>query len=463
MVKTRPTTLLTFLLGLFVLVTGIGTRAYYLNRYSFQEVGPRQVWQVQGHSVVISPPDTTALDQLVANIKKDGLHHGFVAQTPLGPDKPEPTAFIAPLHPLYRAGLELLAENYQDTIPFTKTSVVRWVQVVLGGLTCLFYFIIAWRAFGQNHLLALLVGLATAVYPYWIINVAELEDGVLATFLLAWSLSLGVGIGQKGGVIRSLIFGIVLAALSLTRASLLPFAVVVQLWLFLRCRQLKNGGACAVMCFLGFLGGLAPWGYHCYAMLKAPVPLVTSAWFDVWAGNNEASTGGDYQWNMKTRLPVDLVRQLQDTPQAERYALLADRVLQEVVEHPGETAKRRMRAAMQFLVGGHAPNLPLFSSGEKATPPSWWVRPILMIALPVLFVLAFLGWRWSYGWKTHSAPVSLAIFWIPLPYLLTHAGPLHSSRLPLDGVLILLVGIGLLAMLPLLGARLMAGEQVEHE
>ncbi|HMO34952.1 MAG TPA: hypothetical protein PKA06_02815, partial [Gemmatales bacterium] len=61
-------------------------RYYYLTEYSFFDGEPNQVWQVQGRGLVIQPPDRTELDQLVDNIKKEGLS-GFSTRTPLGPDK----------------------------------------------------------------------------------------------------------------------------------------------------------------------------------------------------------------------------------------------------------------------------------------------------------------------------------------------------------------------------------------
>ena len=54
----------------------------------------------------------------------------------------------------------------------------------------------------------------------------------------------------------------------------------------------------------------------------------------------------------------------------------------------------------------------------------------------VLLLLAGLGWRWSYAWQRPSMPASLAVVWIPLPYLLSHAEALSGPRLPLDGVLL---------------------------
>ena len=53
-----------------------------------------------------------------------------------------------------------------------------------------------------------------------------------------------------------------------------------------------------------------------------------------------------------------------------------------------------------------------------------------------MLLLGFLGWRWSFAWQAELMPSSLALVWIPLPYLFGHAESLSGPRLPLDGVLL---------------------------
>ena len=81
--------LLTYLLGLLVLIAALGIRVYYLHEFQFVDSPAGQVWQVQGRGLISAPPDITELDQLVANIKKDGILNGFQCKVPLGPDKEE--------------------------------------------------------------------------------------------------------------------------------------------------------------------------------------------------------------------------------------------------------------------------------------------------------------------------------------------------------------------------------------
>src|SRR5262249_52900466 len=77
------------------------------------------------------------------------------------------------------------------------------------------------RAF-RSVFVGTLAGLLCAVHPFWVFNTAELNDGVLASFLLAACLMLGARGCQTGEAFTSLLYGLALAALALVRAALLP-------------------------------------------------------------------------------------------------------------------------------------------------------------------------------------------------------------------------------------------------
>ncbi len=98
---------------------------------------------------------------------------------------------------------------------------------------------------------------------------------------------------------------------------------------------------------------------------------------------------------------------------------------------------------------------------EGETP--FWLRMSLHGVLLVMLMLAVLGWRWSYGWRLDALPASLALLWVPLPYLLSHAELLSGPRLPLDGVLLTFAAFALCAMMPKIGRELReaAPDQVE--
>src|SRR5262249_45191752 len=153
----------------------------------------------------------------------------FACQAPLAPGE-ETTAHRAPGYALLLAGLELLSLD-----PTRRDQTVRWLQCGLGTLTAVFYFFFTLQAF-RNRLVAALTGLFCAFYPFWIVNTAEINDGVLATFLVAACLLLGAKGTQTGGAFSSLLYGLLLAGLALVRAALLPFALVALAWFLYRCR-----------------------------------------------------------------------------------------------------------------------------------------------------------------------------------------------------------------------------------
>jgi hypothetical protein len=55
-------------------------------------------------------------------------------------------------------------------------------------------------------------------------------------------------------------------------------------------------------------------------------------------------------------------------------------------------------------------------------------------------------------------PSSLALIWIPLPYVLSHAEALQGPRLPLDGILLCYAAFAIVYLIPALGATLLGAE-----
>lgn len=348
------------------------------------------------------------------------------------------------------------------------------------------YALLARVAFG-SRLAALLAGLLCAFHPFWVINVAEIDDGVLASFLLAACLFLGVYGGKTGGVLASLLYGLALAGLALVRAALLPFAFVGLLWYLARCRSLPRGWLAALLAFLGFVNGLVPWGLRNYQVFGEVVPVVDATFVHLWMGNNPLATGGP----MTERAMLDalaqgqgdagLARQLAQTGgQPERYRLLAGPVAREVRDDPAGSLQRRLAAGLAFLAGenflkdprdwqslAEPTPVPPPSSDEEppAALPAWFAAALpslLYGSLLAMLLLGALGWRWSYAWRVASRPLALAVVWVPLPYLLSHAESLSGPRLPLDGVLWCLAGFALACLVPGVRRDLIEREDIEQ-
>jgi hypothetical protein len=157
-----------------------------------------------------------------------------------------------------------------------------------------------------------------------------------------------------------------------------------------------------------------------------------------------------------------LGQELGQMSQTERFRVLGRAAFREVADQPTLTIERRLWAALYFVFGRQWFTDQKFWRGEwsPGLGPAWLANAfpaILIGSLLGMLGLAFLGWRWAFGWRHLARPSALAVVWIPLPYVLSHAETLSGPRLPLDGVLLCLAALALCCLVPRLGRPLFRG------
>jgi hypothetical protein len=244
------------------------------------------------------------------------------------------------------------------------------------------------------------------------------------------------------------------------------------LWFLLRCRTLRGGWLYALVAFLGFLIGMTPWTLRNLQAVGDLVPVVDSTYLHLWMGYNSRATGGPQ--SEQDMLEALAVARASDVPavaeelagianQKDRYGRLGREVLHQVQADPAGTLRRRLWAGLCFLFGEQwlrTGQLARSDALGERPPPAWLAgsySAILQGTLLALLLLGLLGWRWTYGWRHLSMPAPLALVWVPLPYLLSHAEALSGPRLPLDGVLLTCAAFALACLVPGVGGRLRAG------
>ncbi len=409
----------------------------------------------------------TELDALVENLSTS---RWFGSLAPFAP-REEKTAHTAPGYPWL---LSLLS-------PLTRGGdldlLVRWLQCGLGTLTVGCYYLLALRVFGSRTV-ACFTGILCACHPFWILNTAAINDGVLTTFLLAFCCLMGARASATSGPFASFLFGLTLAGLSLVRAAMLPFAFVALLWFLLRSRKLERGWLCGLLAFLGMANGLAPWTLRNFQTFNEPVPIVNTAFLHLWMGSNALANGGPQSEEqllealVKQRREKDaanastvetLRKELESkTSQSERYRTFARPVGEAIRAHPGRFLENRLQAAICFLLGEQwlAERRMARRTASADELPRWMVRyheAILQGTVLLMLGLGLLGWRWTARWQHDAMPTVLALIWVPLPYVLTHAEVLSGPRLPLDGILLLYTAFALGCLCPGLARYLFDG------
>jgi len=256
----------------------------------------------------------------------------------------------------------------------------------------------------------------------------------------------------------------VVAGMALVRAAFLPLSFAAMIWFLIRSRSLERGWMSALVAFLGFVIGLAPWSVRNYQAIQDPVPIVTTGYLHLWIGNNEAATGGPATDEIWSKAPANELAAI--TNQNLRYARLGTRVLDEAKARPLATLRRRVHAFAAFYLGDSwfkdgtlavtTPYIPDESESaeirerreEIVTTLQEKSSLVLNSWVVAMLLLALIGWRWSYARRWESFPAALAAFWVPLPYILGHAEALSGPRLPLDGVLLCFAALTLVGLLP---------------
>ncbi len=417
---------------LVVVVLAMAARVWYLNDWADggRSSGPLQV---QG-----TPPPAD-LKAILANLTEN---RQFASRAPLASTE-EQTAHVSPGYPWLMAWIDRMPASLG-----TLDRTMRWLQCLLGTLTALIYALLARRAFGSMAV-AVGTGLLCAVHPFWVVNTAEINDGVVVSFLLGLSLWLGVRSAQDGGLISSFFFGVALACMGLTRAACLPFVFVTLLWF------VGAAESCArlALCFFGDAGP-----FECVAALDL------SQLSTFWRGRADRfvrsvssldgkQSSGDRRANgrkRRGRQPGGVEKHHQAGHRADERSFASEGSLRSIDgrcsgrgatpprgNHPPPPARRhlflvRRRLAKERQMLGNRVD----ERHGVAGIPGRKCHAYLERHALVHGDFWFAGLRWTSKFSLQAMPTSLAIIWFPVSYIVGHAAGLVGPRLPLDGVVL---------------------------
>jgi 4-amino-4-deoxy-L-arabinose transferase-like glycosyltransferase len=190
----------------------------------------------------------------------------------------EPTAFRVPLYPAFLAAVTF---GHKVFLP------ILLAESLIGAATVWCTALIARKMFGDAA--ATLAALLAAIYPYYVVHDTALQETGLYTFLTALSVVLLMRVYENGSQLVAAFAGVTLGAAVLTRANLVPFAVLAPLWLVLPVRSVpiprgRRLSTCLV-CAAAVVLAVSPWLVRSYWLTGTPA-LSTQSGFFLWVGNN---------------------------------------------------------------------------------------------------------------------------------------------------------------------------------
>lgn len=247
-----------------------------------------------------------------------------------------PTAFRVPLYPI------LIAFTSGGTGASPWPAIVAQALASTGTVVCA--ALLARQRFGDRA--GLLAAALCAAYPYSVWHDLSLQETGLFTFLAALATVLLCKAREEGRGLPAIAAGVVLALAILTRATLLPLAIIGCLWLAMpgsepvtpRARRLASAGLALAALALT----LSPWLVRAHA-ITGRYGLGTEFGAAVYAGNHPL-TFADYPDRsidlsrakiFEALAPADRAR-LDSLGEAAQSDWYLERGLEWIAAHPGQ-------------------------------------------------------------------------------------------------------------------------------
>ncbi|MDO8546198.1 MAG: glycosyltransferase family 39 protein [Nitrospirales bacterium] len=205
----------------------------------------------------------------------DALARSLTAGTGFAVDQ-APNTFRPPGYPFFLAAIYgLVGPSY---------PAVKFVQSVLGALTCVFVLLIGARLF--SYRVGVIAASIAAVYPFLVVYTGFLLSETLFVFLSSIFLYALVRLREHYSVRWAAVAGFILGLMTVTRPMtlLLPALLLVWAWIEFgdRRRAVMIVGVMVVM----MLVPIAPWAVRNYAVTNAFIPISSHLWAGLYAGNN---------------------------------------------------------------------------------------------------------------------------------------------------------------------------------
>lgn len=327
-----------------------------------------------------------------------------------------PTVYRGPLYPFFIA-LFLLLSN--GSYPYSV-----WLgQALIHSFTSLFSFLITETIW--NKRIAILAGISVASYPLLIWYVPRLWNETILTFL--FTLLIYLSITNNKEIIKSIGISIIIASLSLTKATFLPLIFFTPLFLF---KDYRNKRVTLIIPFLATLI-IFPWTLRNYYLTNHIIPVHTGAGFNLIMGNKYAKTffekpflSYNLIWDDKSNEIKAIAGEIKDkgaTREIKEDFLFLELGINEITNSPFLIFKKIFVAGVFFWISGETLIKTLI---------------IIILKIPVMIMAIFGGF---FAIKLKYRKIYFAI-WLIIIYWFLHLPFIPPARLstPIMPIMIIL-------------------------
>ncbi|MFH1725976.1 MAG: tetratricopeptide repeat protein [Elusimicrobiota bacterium] len=166
---------------------------------------------------------------------------------------------------------------------------VQWIQVLIGSFSCVLFYFVARRVFGEAA--GWLTAVLAALYQPFIFYDGLLLKGSTTIFLEALTLLCLLRALEPPRARWALAAGACLGIAALNRGNFLLAVPFIPLWLWARTRDAKSAGRLGGSFLLGFALAVAPVTARNYWAARDFVPITYAAGVNFYSDNHPGATG----------------------------------------------------------------------------------------------------------------------------------------------------------------------------
>ena len=367
-------------------------------------------------------------------------------------DEPSgPTAWMMPLYPLLLALVFKLFGVYS----LNAALAIFTLNSVFSALTCIPLYRIAKSCFGR--IVGYIAASSLAVYPVALFHAGHIWEtslfALLATWLLAWLLSLPKGFNFRS----ALLYGVFSGFIALVNPVIIAFSPFAAMWLFTESDAPKKQRFRLIgTIFIAMILTLMPWIVRNYIVFGELI-LRSNFGLELRLGNSPEAWSADKARRMA---PWSLGHPATSREEFLRYASLGEveymnRAFNDAVAFIRDNPEKFLWLSLQRIEQFWLNDFSGKDENKKTLGLPFSVAGIAQIIyiLPVPFMLW--GIVLALRRKIGVAPLFFFILSIPAVYYVTHAG-LTRYRYPIEPMIILFASFGVYSLFLMVRRRIFA-------